>query len=679
MHASVRRALGAGLVAALAALAPLAAPVQEAQAATSPVTVTVAPRNGGVVAIGTPLDLDVSVTNTGTSALPAGHLRFSIDAGPVASAAFLVDRIANPPEVLQGILLPKTATTPALAPGATRHVSVREPAADVDAALTAQSGTRVLYASFDAGGTGVVRETAITRIAKDFSGRIGLGAVIPLSAPANTTGIVDTAQQETLTASGGEWDDALRAAQADRSATLALDPAVPASIRLAGSAAPESATAFLTALAALPNEVVQLPYADADLTLERAAGAPVPLAPGSFAASTATVPETQQGTASPTPTPAASAVPSRSDLLAWNWSGSGLAWPVPGTTSAADLGLLGGQGRTVLLAAGDVKDGLARAAAGPAVTVNRTKALLADTTVSTLLRSASVRGTAGDAALAQLVGVLGTDAVTGAAPAVLAVPSRGADLGGLGRVLSVLKAQRWIDGRTLASLASGTATSVLLAPHAVSPSRVATARQLLAGESAVRDLGQAVQDSSALIGPERLALLGLLSARWRGADTAWSGAAAAATKRFTAFVDLVHVNPGGSALYTGDSSYLLVDVENGLPAPVTLEVHGTSSNGRLKVTGDGSVRITVPASSHKGAKLPIRSITNGKANVTVTLWTPQGKPIGSPTTREITVQAGFEVIVAVALIAALGLLFLTGVYRNVTRQRRRLAARKEQA
>ncbi len=132
------------------------------------------------------------------------------------------------------------------------------------------------------------------------------------------------------------------------------------------------------------------------------------------------------------------------------------------------------------------------------------------------------------------------------------------------------------------------------------------------------------------------------------------------------------MNQGSPILYTGDASTVSVNVFNELPQQVTVVVRGTASNGRLRVTGDG-VRLTVPANGGSRAKLPVRSITNGKVTVAVRLYTPAGAAIGGPTTQVITVRAGFEVIVAVAVIAALGLLFLTGIYRNVFRQRRRRA------
>src|SRR5206468_12961219 len=118
---------------------------------------------------------------------------------------------------------------------------------------------------------------------------------------------------------------------------------------------------------------------------------------------------------------------------------------------------------------------------------------------------------------------------------------------------------------------------------------------------------------------------------------------------------------------------LPVYVTNQLTEPVRIVVSATSSNGRLQIRGTQTVDI--PAQSGGKALLPVKSISNGDVLVTVTLRTPEGHVIGSPSQRRIPVNAGWETVGAVVFIAALLALFGTGVYRNVRRARRRMRAR----
>jgi hypothetical protein len=668
-----------GPLAAVAVLVALAAaPAVPAVAAGEPSAgLVVAPTAGGVLRAGSALDVDVEITNSGTAALPGGTLRLSLDKYPVASVDTLVGRVSQPDAALLGYLV-STTRSPSIDPGASTTVRVHLSRAVVDSVVGASTGTRVLGAELRAGGRSTFADAAVTRIAKGFTGSIGFGTIVPITAPANETGLVDAATLETLTGPGGAWDDALRAARADPHASVALDPEVLASIRALRSGAPASATGFLTALQALPNETIRLPYADGDVTLEQAAGADaVTGAPKSFGAATATAPSTTASpapTASATPQPAATALPSTKDLLDWRWSSTGVAWPVAGTVSADALSFLESSDHPIpLLGSRDVADSRARVAAGPRVRVGSSTALVADATASQLLqRAATSTGVEAAAATAELVGLLGTDAVTGDARSVLALPARVAGGGGAGlaRVLRTLAAQDWIDGTDLTGLLKGGSTTVRLHEGRVPSARVRTASDLYSAESGVRRIGSTMTQPARITGPERLALLAGLSTAWRGQDREWSTAAADVERRFTTFVGKVHFDQRSPITYVGGAGALPVQVTNELDEPVTVRVKGTTSNGRLRV--EGTRDVTVPANAGASVRLPVQSISNGDVRLTLTLTTTHGSPIGRSLTVPITVNAGWEALGAGVLAVAMLALFGTGVYRNVRRARRAL-------
>ncbi len=641
---------------------------QPAAAATQTASVVVAPDGGGVIRAGRDLGVTVVVTNTGTDALAAGEITTSLDQAPVASITPLLSSIADPPVFLQGRLTLAEAKVPALDAGGSARIRLTVTSDDIASILTKASGARVLYAQYRSGVAHTIADASVVRMASGSDAQVGFGAVIPVLAPTGTTGVVDTATQLELAGSGGAWSRALRAAEASPSATIALDPAVIASIRLAGEAAPPEATEFLDELSRLPNETIRLPYADGDVTLERAAGSSKTLAPSSFAGVTLPAAVTDGATPSPTAT-AGTVSTSVDDLTAWNWSAQTVAWPVPHTAGGADLTALGTAHDAVLLPSDDIRDSPARRAAGPLATVGGSKVLVADATASSLLVQAAIDGPPGDAALATLTGVLATAAVSGEATAVLATTGRAADPARLDRVLSIIDRQSWVRGRSLAQLATGTPTSVTLQRRSVSASRVGVARALLAGERHVRELGKAITTGADTVtAPERLALLGALSSSWSADDAAWRTAAAAVERSFSTLSGKVRIAKQSPPNLVGSDGKLAVVIENGLATPITVVVRAEVSNGALQFTGTSAVTVTVPATGQNHGDLHFRSIRNGRTDLTLRLTTPDGTEIDGQT-RAATVSAGFDTIIAIGLLSALGLLLALGVYRNVKRRR----------
>ena len=678
MRTTIRLAAAVVVAGALSTLT-----VVPAHAATTSPSLTVAPRNAGVLTPGSALDLDLAITNRGTGTLAGGTIRVSLERPPIVGVDTLTEQIEQPGAELQGFLV-ATARSPSVPSGTTARVHVRLAKDVVDSVIDNAAGARLVGAELDVGRTVVLAYSAVTRIPKDFGGRVGFGTVVPVTAPPGTTGVVPTGELGILTEPGGAWHRALDAAEADPQATVLLDPEVQASIRLAGSAAPDSATGFLAALGGLPNEVIRLPYADGDVSLQRAAGASTVLAPTTFAGGTVTTPApgatpspTATGSPTPTPTPTRTAVPSDADLLRWHYASTDVAWPVPGTVTAPDIPFLAASGYPVtMLSSSDVHDTATRRAAGPHARIGSSSVLVADAAASRLLATASSGSDVlQNAALAELVGLLGTDALTHEASAVLAVPARTAHAPELARVLAQLSAQTWITGTSLATLArTASPPAVRLRAGSVPPERLVPAQAAVAGESAVRELGTAIRTrAGTLTGPERLALLGVLSTSWRSPQTGWVTAVHGVTKQFRDFVHNVRFDRLGSITYVGGSGSLPVYLTNQLAEPVQVVLSGTASNGRLHI--QGSEVVDIPAQSGVKAKLPVRSISNGQVAVTFTIRTRDGHVIGKPATVEIAVNAGWEAVGAVVFLSAMLALFGTGVYRNVRRARRRLKGR----
>ena len=431
-----------------------------------------------------------------------------------------------------------------------------------------------------------------------------------------------------------------------------------------------------------------LPYADGDVTLQRAAGASRVLEPTSFAGGAVSTPTpsatpgpTTSPTASPTPTPGstptATKPPSDTDLLQWKGASGDVAWPVPGTVSPPDLRFLAGSDyRLTLLSSDDVSGAPKAAGSGPHVTVGTSSVLLADATASRLLATASSgTGVPQDSALAELIALLGTDAGTKEAGSVLAVPARTGTWDHLEQVLGTIAAQGWIHGTTLHALAAGRAAKVTLRQHGAQADLVPPATAAIDADADVQALGTAIKSQAAtLTGPQRLSLLGVLSTAWRTSNTGYRTAAAAVTAQLKEFVLNVQIDRTSDINYVGGSGSLPVAVTNQLDQPVEVVLAGTASNGRLHI--EGTQVVDIPARSGVKAKLPVKSISNGPVDVILTLQTKDGHVIGRPRQVSITVNAGWEAVGAVVFVTAMLALFGTGVYRNVRRARRRMKAAK---
>ncbi|MGN6445019.1 DUF6049 family protein [Amnibacterium sp.] len=666
-----RRTLAAVLAASVLAALGVTSGVGDApaSAATASASIVVAPDSAGGVRSGTDLGVTVTVTNDGTEALPTGRIALSLDKAPVASTDYLLGKIQHPDQVLLGYLADgATSAVPRLATGSTASVHVTLKADVLSSILSSASGARLLYARYrsDDGAVQTVADSSVVRVASGSHAAVGLDTIVPVLAPAGSTGVVDVSTQEALVAPNGAWGSALRAAEADPGAAIALDPEVIASVRIAGAAAPADVRTFLDRLGGLPNEFLRLPYADTDLTLAQAAGSRSDLNPSSFAGVTLAT-----ATTGPTPAPTATASPSASaaDLTAWNWSDRKVAWPVPGTSGASDLTRFAAAGDQVLLSTDDLVDTSARRTAGPLARIGAAGVLVSDAAVSSLLSDASANGVAGDSALATLNGMLATAAVSGETTTLLATVGRSADTTRLDRVLRTLRGESWVRTGSLADLGSvRTAPVVRLRTSTIAASRTATARSLLAGEQRVQQLGKAVTaHPDTVTAPQRLALLGALSSAWRGQDDRWQAVASSVEQGFTHLVGLVRLAEGSESNAIGADGTLRVTVLNGLPEPVAVIVRASASNGKLQFD-DASASVAVPASGQNQAKLTYRSITNGATDVSLTLSTADGTLLDRGQ-RQFTVSAGFDTLVAVVLLAALALLLGLGVYRNIARRR----------
>ena len=568
-----------------------------------------------------------------------------------------------------------------LAPGQVRAVTITIPPAAIAASETPLT-TLPLAIRLASGAVEVdFMRSAVVRLSAEAPPQVSLTVVTPLVTPPDATGLLDAEELSALTAPGGQLDVQLRTALA-HSVAIGLDPMIPASIRLLGTSAPQSALDWLAALESAPGDVFPLGYADADPALAVQAGLPLPLDPLGFPIDESLFPPVTEETPAPdaTPVPAPEpTVPTQETLLNWNYSVDGLAWPAPGSVAAGDVGALANAGYSrILLDSGQVTGG---SAAGPNVTIRgdadrELAASVSDDTVSRLLRTAANAATDVDAnaAITELSAHLAL-AATGRDATLIATLGRDGSASGprLDSSLTALESLPWVAAMDLTDALALPATPASFVPLSHPDDRVITARSLLAAEQSVTAFSSVVDEPGVVTEPRRLALLALLGESWAFDQAGWAAATGTFFEEGRTIVDSVRIPEGSVINFPLEKGNLPIAVTNDLDFPVTVYVTVQPARAILDVLND-RVELKIEANSQSKASIPVQSIANGEVRTTVSLASATGVQISTPTSVDLNVQAGWETAATVVLAIVVVVMFAAGIARTALRWRKGRAA-----
>ncbi|MBL0887346.1 hypothetical protein HGK34_13845 [Myceligenerans sp. I2] len=116
-----------------------------------------------------------------------------------------------------------------------------------------------------------------------------------------------------------------------------------------------------------------------------------------------------------------------------------------------------------------------------------------------------------------------------------------------------------------------------------------------------------------------------------------------------------------------DRGDLPIRVQNRLDTDVTVTVLLRPDNPRLTVAHP--VSGTVPSGKEMDLPIPVEAIGSGDVTVTAELLAPSGVRLGSETSFEVRVRAGWEEVGTWIAAGLVGLLFLAGIWRTVRRGR----------
>jgi hypothetical protein len=610
------------------------------------------------------LVVSLAATNPTGAPVGAGTVELAVSSGPLATRTAVDEWLEgeSSPRLSDVGSMPLGGMGPYGTSTATRTVEVGD---DLVPGVYALRGT---YESPQ--GTLVSRGVWVVPEEEDAGAAVAV--VVPVTAGPLTTGLLTAEQLATLTARGGDLQMLLDAVRGTP-AILAIDPAIPAAIRVLGTLAPESATEWLADLMSLPNSRFALQFGDADLAVQHAAGLDDLLQvttltpyidPNGFSA-----------TAEPTPTPAADGtvvLPDLDQLTDIGSARSHVYWPAGGTADAelaAFLDEAGGTAATplILVPSRSVtgEDG-ARAEADDA------QLLIYDSGVSAALLAASTAETSVErsAALAE-ASAYGT--FTASDVSLLVTVDRSAERSAAGLRAAVRAATR-LDGREgvgLGALAmTGASAQVTFEDAEEDPARTTALERFAGDETELAAFATILDDPTLLTGPERATILQLMGNGWLPTPGRWGDAAAQHREATQARLDSVGIVPAPDINLLGSSAPLTFSVRNDLPWPVSLVLVTQPNDPRLVV--QKTTEVAAGAAQTTRVDVPVEArVGSGTSSLDLRLRSHHLVPIGDPVTVEVTVRAEWESVGIVVIAVLVTALVAMGVVRTVLRLRRR--------
>ena len=669
---------------AFAATEPTPTPTPTSSVAPGTTAFTLSPVSNGIVRPGDALTVWLSLQNGTDAELAATEVTLSLGRTPLASRTALRDWLGG--DLSEAAVAP-IATKPldAVAPG-TDEEGALTLAADDPALAGLAPGVYPLAASYPSD-AGPVTSTSVVVVPDDSRTPVAVGVVVPITASPRQEGLLTSDELAELTAPDGALTSQLGAVTGT-DAILAVDPAIPAAIRVLGTSAPQPALEWLSQLEALPNSRFALQFGDADVTAQLQSGLARPLTPTSFtyamsADDFSAVTPTPEPTPTPSPTPTATptpedALPSTQELLDIGPTArAAMYWPADGTADTGVIETLGGldtddTASLSVIPSATTRTGAAGATVAAHGLVGDADVLVYDSDVSQSLLEGSereetwLRGAPLTAATAYLA-----FATAESSGPLLVTVGRGEDRSrlALGTAITAAAAAPGVEPRTLATLASADPGSLELTEIDASPERAAAASALVGDEGELGRFATILDQPALLTGRERAAMLQVLGVGWVG-DPEWPTVLADHREATRTTLDSVGLLPTTPTNLFGSRAPLQFWVRNDLPYPVNLVLYTTPDNLRLDVQGETPV-VATPQSNTR-VDVPVQArVGRGEVTLTLQLRSPAFVAIGEPETVDINVWADWEGVGITALAVVVGGLVVVGVVRTVLRMRRR--------
>ena len=514
---------------------------------------------------------------------------------------------------------------------------------------------------------------------------VSLAILVPLTVRPTSSGLIDATTLAGYTAPFGVLTRQLDAVY-DTPAVIGLDPMIIASIRVLGTAAPQSAIDWLNRLKGANNEIFALAYADADvsslarvnsLALQAPIGFDFAIDPSHFgpavtASPTPTASATPSPAPTPTPTPDSSTPPplptSSAEVLDWTYTLPGIAWPADDTVIPSDLDPLKDAGyQDIVLSSKNVS-----ASASGAVDLGALQGIVADSGVTSLVRDAvyATGDSAQQDSLSRLNSALtGLEAVS-PGRTVVATLDRHWPLGSLNldALFADLAIQTSVTTVGLSAVLAGAHPDAQIVQETDDATRLGQLRSVIDATTQEAAFATAATTPELILEPRRLQLLSLLAVTWlRGTDD-WTTEVDTFLSDSATLRDSVKIVSGSDLFVGAGQTNIPVTVSNALRVPVTVYVNVASTSSVLQVQKQNVALTIEPGSSNKAA-IPVQALSNGKVITTVTIVSVQRVPLGLPDYVNVDLQPGWESVGTTVIVILLVLVFGGGIARNIYKRR----------
>lgn len=627
----------------------------------------------GTVAPGSATTASLTVQNDSTTRLSSGRIVLEVSRTPLADDA-AVDSWLSDDEAAGSFDEIGADTTAPVDPEGTVTSSLFIPP---EALADLGPGVYPLRASLSGAqsdGADAVTSTSVLIVTDVAASPVAV--MVPITATPESGALLTADELATLTGTDGDLTAVLDGV-AGTAAVLAIDPAIPAAIRVLGSSAPETAREWLLQLDELPNERFALQFGDADAQVQAQAGMPDLLQATTFSpflnpanfTSAPAGPGGPDATASPSPSPTPTdgpVLPTDEQLTTIEKAAPGVLWPrsdVSVENLATFSTYVDGPSTTVLSSTSVEATGGARA------TIDGRDVLVSDAAASEALSDAAAEDdqAARQSSLAEANAHLYLSGHANAFAPLLVALDRDetrSDEALRESITAVDSLGFGLGGLETAPAAPATLTSE------ADEARAASLRTMLDSEPTLTQFATILDDPQLLLSPKRMQILRATGVGL--SDNAFATAVASVHEATQDTLGAVDIPPASTIQLLSANADLPFSVRNDLPWPVNIRLSVYPSDARLDV--EPVTPWTVQAGTTARVKVPVSArVGSGEVSLRLELSSPTGVPISQPETVRIAVRAEWETIGLVVFGGLIVLLLGLGIIRTVTRKRREAA------
>ncbi len=613
----------------------------------------------------------VTIRNTGESLIPAGELRLLLNTEPLSQPA--PADVEPPPRAAELI----RQTLPEIPAGEEETLTLVVPRDAFPLSLASGPGVYAVHAQlhppknepFD-----TYRGPLISSPATPFvwqgagnGAQIAVTTLVPFVLPQSVRTMPSTAQLQEIAPKLLELLDVAES----MSATLAVDPRIPAAIRVLEDDSPASAQELLARLETTTRPLFLLQFADADPAVQAALGRDTLLEPLGldYLIPEAETRESADVSELTTVNDVVDAETRMQRLTALPQAFPA-SWPAAGNIDSATLTLLKNAGLTSIV----LDSTSVSAPSGTRVQLGDFSALIADHALTELSRSALSSRTSAEraAGLAEIAARLALAAQQDLGGVVLAV-DRGAiaDATNPAGFLRSIEELSWVREVPEAEQPPGTAN---LQAGETFEERRELLRATLVRSDEIDRLAPLLVTPDFLLQYQRVRVLEALATRYAESEAAFTEFDTQVKARDAELLQGVQIVGVENTQLVGTSSRIPITLHNALPFPAQVTLQVTPVSAAIAVPERTFPDQAISAEGNHVVLVGVDArVSSGEAGLHAEVLDAWGESPYAAQTLKLTLRSSTEAVLMISLGSLTGLLLGFGIWRSIRHRRRELA------